>query len=113
MTDDSLQGGRERLGSLRAGLNRSLERFARNRLVAASLPVAPRSQERRRTASSDGAAQPWGAGLRSGPPLADGHSLTESPAGAVIDDERQVRAMAKQIKRLIIEDRRRGLGIGG
>lgn len=34
--------------------------------------------------------------------------------GAVfIDDERRVRALAKEIKRLIVEDRRRGLGVGG
>ena len=31
----------------------------------------------------------------------------------VLDDERTIRALAKQIKRLITEDRRRGLGVGG
>ena len=31
----------------------------------------------------------------------------------VLDDESTVRALAKQIKRLITEDRRRGLGVGG
>ena len=30
-----------------------------------------------------------------------------------LDDERRIRALAKQIKRLIGEDRRRGLGVGG
>ena len=30
-----------------------------------------------------------------------------------LDDERRVRALAKEIKRLIVEDRRRGLGVGG
>ena len=32
---------------------------------------------------------------------------------AILDDERRVRALAKEIKRLITEDRRRGLGVGG
>ena len=31
----------------------------------------------------------------------------------VLDDERTIRALAKEIKRLIREDRRRGLGVGG
>ncbi len=30
-----------------------------------------------------------------------------------LDDERRIRALAKEIKRLIGEDRRRGLGVGG
>lgn len=30
-----------------------------------------------------------------------------------LDDERRIRALAKEIKRLIGEDRRRGLGMGG
>ncbi len=30
-----------------------------------------------------------------------------------LDDERRIRALAKEIKRLINEDRRRGLGVGG
>lgn len=29
----------------------------------------------------------------------------------VLDDERTIRALAKEIKRLITEDRRRGLGV--
>ena len=34
--------------------------------------------------------------------------------GAVfLDDERTIRALAKEIKRLLTEDRRRGLGVGG
>ena len=34
--------------------------------------------------------------------------------GAVfLDDERTIRALAKEIKRLLAEDRRRGLGVGG
>ena len=30
-----------------------------------------------------------------------------------LDDERTIRALAKEIKRLLTEDRRRGLGVGG
>ena len=30
-----------------------------------------------------------------------------------LDDERTIRALAKEIKRLLAEDRRRGLGVGG
>ena len=30
-----------------------------------------------------------------------------------LDDERAIRALAKEIKRLLAEDRRRGLGVGG
>ena len=100
----------EKLGRLRAGLNQSLERFARNRLSATSMSVTPRSQERRRVASSNSSAPSNLAGLRNERPSDDSQFLT---SGGVVDDERQVRAMAKQIKRLIVEDRRRGLGIGG
>jgi hypothetical protein len=50
-------------------------------------------------------------------------AATGTPAGAVgvskkpkggtifLDDERRLRSLAKEIKRLIIEDKRRGLGV--
>ncbi len=42
-------------------------------------------------------------------------TVTVSLSGGPIflDDERRIRALAKEIKRLIGEDRRRGLGVGG
>ncbi|MCH8826398.1 MAG: hypothetical protein IIB16_05515 [Chloroflexi bacterium] len=101
---------RDRLKTLRADGNLSLQRFAGNRLAVALLSMTPPAQVRRRTASA-GVPIPSGpAGPQKERELADARS---SIAGDVIDDERQVRAMAKEIKRLIVEDRRRGLGIGG
>ncbi len=46
-----------------------------------------------------------------GGPVSINVSLSGGPI--FLDDERRIRALAKEIKRLIGEDRRRGLGVGG
>lgn len=46
-----------------------------------------------------------------GGPVTVNVSLSGGPI--FLDDERRIRALAKEIKRLIGEDRRRGLGVGG
>ena len=109
MTNDSRS---ERLSLLKAEANRSLRSFLRrNRLVT------PRSRADRdtqhRAANSIGllpAIPPRGAIASS-----DAVNVNVNLSGGTIflDDERRVRALAKEIKRLIIEDRRRGLGVGG
>ena len=40
-------------------------------------------------------------------------SLNLGGGTVFLDDERRVWALAKEIKRLVIEDRRRGIGVGG
>ena len=84
-----------------------------------------------RTAPSPGAAtSPSPATERRGTtdgtvPIPTTRNAASAPAGnttvnvnlmggtVVLDDESTIRALAKQIKRLITEDRRRGLGVGG
>jgi hypothetical protein len=100
----------EKLRSLRARTSESLQRYSRNRLAVSQSSMALGSREHGRGQSlsrSDGkqleidqsGLAPKDAGL--------------SATGAKIGDERQVRAVAKELKRLIVEDRRRGLGVGG
>ena len=107
MNDDILQG---RLGRLRADGNQSLQRFTRHRLAVTMLSFTPGSRGRGRTRSSSAANPLRVAALPNERAAEDSRS---SAAAALIDDERQIRVMAKQIKRLIVEDRRRGLGVGG
>ncbi len=46
-------------------------------------------------------------------PIADAVSVNVNLMGGAVflDDERRVRALAKEIKRLIVEDKRRGIGV--
>ena len=102
----------ERLSHLRAEVNRSLEAFLHRAILMAPTSGALPHTGGRRAASG---------GL---PPLV-AQTNAEVAHGAVtvnvnlmggtifLDDERRVRALAKEIKRLITEDRRRGLGVGG
>lgn len=82
----------QRLSRLRADANRSLRSFS---MRTGRLPRD--SSER-----SDGTAS-------------GGPSVNVNLVGEVffLDDERRMRSLAKEIKRLITEDRRRGLGVGG
>ena len=99
------------LAELRVEANRSLRGLLRS-----VTPPAPSSRE------PD--AEGGGHGLSEGVPSA-GPGRTGAPGDVVVvnvnlkgetiflDDERRIRALAKTIKRLITEDRRRGLGVGG
>ena len=101
----------ERLTSLRAQLNRSL-----SSLVQGTAVTTPRGGNR------PGASRPLGvtpADTTAMAPVGAGRSpnvvsVSVELKGGVIfmDDERQLRALAKEIKRLISEDNRRGLGVG-
>ena len=109
MTNDSRS---ERLSLLKAEANRSLRSFLRrNRFVT------PRSEAdrdtRHRAEPSIGllpAIPSRGAGASSD---AVNVNVNLSSGTIFLDDERRMRALAKEIKRLISEDRRRGLGVGG
>ncbi len=102
----------ERLSLLKAEANRSLRSFLwRNRIVT------PRSGTDRNTQHD--AANPIGL-LPVIPPRgtiasSDAVNVNVNLSGGTIflDDERRIRSLAKEIKRLISEDRRRGLGVGG
>ena len=107
MTSDFSQHRRSRR---RANANNLLQRFVRNRRTVASLPLASVSLERPRTGRSGVSTTSRFTGGQTGSPM---NSVRQLATNIVMDDERQVRAMAKQIKRLIVEDRRRGLGVGG
>ena len=109
MTNDSRS---ERLSLLKAEANRSLRSFLRrNRIVTPRSGVDRDAQHR--AANSIrllSAIPPRGASASS-----DAVNVNVNLSGGTIflDDERRVRAFAKEIKRLITEDSRRGLGIGG
>ena len=107
MTSDLSRGRHDKL---RANANQLLQRFDNDRRVVTSLFVAPVPAARRRAAPSEVSTTSWFTGVQT---KSGTGGVGASDAGVVMDDERQVRAMAKQIKRLIIEDRRRGLGVGG
>ena len=98
MTSDS---HKESLGKLRSRAIQSLQSFARNRQAVALMSLRMDSRDlRRSTGSGDQGVLP-----------SDGAGA--STRRVATDEERQLRAMAKDIKRLIVEDRRRGLSIGG
>lgn len=82
----------QRLSRLRADANRSLRSFS---MRTSRMPRDSASQQ---------------AEVASG-----GVNVNVNLVGEVffLDDERRMRALAKEIKRLITEDRRRGLGVGG
>ena len=87
------------LSRLRANVASSLRSFLRQ----STLPFAVHEQ----TADPDGRTAP----VRPPPPevaLMDVKLMGET---ILLDDERRLRALAKQIKGLITEDKRRGLGV--
>lgn len=101
---------REKLNSLRVDANQSMQRFARNRQAPTLWSLTSGPRERHRTAASEASATSRPASRRSEGASVD---IEASASGVTVDEERQGRAMAKEIKRLIVEDCRRGLGVGG
>jgi hypothetical protein len=87
-----------RLEQLRARAGRSLRSFLRRNRSPIPTPGADQSATRRAVANSH---DPWPT------TVALDTSLTDEPA--LLRDERRMRALAKEIKRLIAEDSRRGL----
>lgn len=103
---------RERLSHLRAEVNRSVEAFLHRAILITPTSGALPETGRRRAAS--GGLPPMVA--RTNAEVAPGEvTVNVNLMGGTIflDDERSVRALAKEIKRLITEDRRWGLGVGG
>ena len=109
MTNDSRS---ERLSLLKAEANRSLRSFLRRNRI-----VTPRSGAGQDTNQGDTNSM----GLlpvippRSARASSNAVNVNVNLSGGTIflDDERRIRSLAKEIKRLISEDRRRGLGVGG
>ena len=101
---------RERLQSLTAEAGRALRAHAK-RLASLPIPAPSPDSPSRRGASPESPTSPGPASARrrriAGRAMA-GVSEIEAPR-----EERSVRALAKEIKRLLTEDRRRGLGLGG
>ena len=100
----------QHLQSLRGEAGRALRARA---MRLASLPIlaASRDTGSRRETSPAPSTSPGAATTRKGPMGAGavaGAAEVEAPR-----EERTVRALAKEIKRLLTEDRRRGLGVGG
>ena len=101
----------ERLSRLRSDLNRSLDSLAR-RTMFPTPTFDSRGRAARATAGA--AADVSAPGNWRSQPASSTVSVNVVLKGGVIfmDDERHLRALAKEIKRLISEDDRRGLGVG-
>ena len=91
-SEDGLERLRERAG-------RILGDYARDGSLDLPRADEPEAAGRPRAAGDGGGAITVNVRLSGGP--------------IFLDDERRIRALAKEIKRLIGEDRRRGLGVGG
>ena len=102
----------ERLSLLKAEANRSLRSFLRRNRFVTPRSGADRDTQHRAEPSIGllPAIPSRGAGASSD---AVNVNVNLSSGTIFLDDERRMRALAKEIKRLISEDRRRGLGVGG
>ena len=94
----------EHLSRLRDDLNQSLTSL----LLRTSFPT-PMGGSRRGAVQTGSGVQ----GRSAVPATGRGRRVGASPGGATIflDSERELRAFAKEIKRLTIEDKRRGIGV--
>ncbi len=104
--------GLERLSRVRASLEGSLRRLSRG----ASVALPRREGETRSRRALPGVGGPFGTGtspITGASPEVLTVNVTLSGETIFLDDERRTRALAKEIRRLITEDRRRGLGVGG
>ena len=114
MQHNRRQTQQDRLGELRARAASIVGGYARG----SSLPT-PRARDSEGSPQANGlSTQDGGAPLgRTRSASGDGGALsvnvTLSGGPIFLDDERRIRALAKEIKRLLSEDRRRGLGVGG
>lgn len=100
----------ERLQSLTAEAGRALRARAKG-FTSLRIPASSPDSPSRRGASRESPTSPGPASARRRRTTVEamaGVSEMETPR-----EERSVRALAKEIKRLLTEDRRRGLGVGG
>ena len=101
-----------RLTRLRAETDAALRSLPRSALSAGSTPETPSARGRGRPPTS--AAMILTARPASSSFARDSTVNVNLMGGTLfLDDERAIRALAKEIKRLLAEDRRRGLGVGG
>ncbi len=100
-----------RLSQLRAETDAALRFLPRSAPSAASTPETPSARVRGWQPTS-AAMFPTGPAASS---FAGDSTVNVNLMGGTVflDDERTIRALAKEIKRLLAEDRRRGLGVGG
>ena len=101
-----------RLTRLRAETDAALRSLPRPASSAGSTPETPSARARGRPLTSEAMI------LTSRPAsssFARDSTVNVNLMGGTVfrDDERTIRALAKEIKRLLAEDRRRGLGVGG
>ena len=101
-----------RLTRLRAETDAALRSLPRLAPTAGSTPEAPSARVRGRPSMS-AAMIPTARPATSS--FAGDSTVNVNLVGGTVflDDERAIRALAKEIKRLLAEDRRRGLGVGG
>ncbi len=101
-----------RLTRLRAETDAALRFLPRSAPSAASTPETPSARVRGRPTTGPAmilTTRPATSGF-----AADSTVNVNLMGGTVVlDDERTIRALARKIKRLLAEDRRRGLGVGG
>jgi hypothetical protein len=89
---------RDHLAHLRRDAAQSLRTLARSAALPAAVPGRLGPQHSAHSGPLSPAATTINVNLTGGP--------------IFLDDERRIRALAKQIKRLLTEDQRRGIGIG-
>ena len=89
----------DRLDGLRERAGRIVGEYARGGSLGVPRGDGSAAGGRRRSAGDGGEGVTVNVSLSGGP--------------IFLDDERRIRALAKEIKRLIGEDGRRGLGVGG
>ncbi len=101
-----------RLARLRADTDAALRSLPRAAPAAGSTPETP-SARMRGWPPTSAAMFPTARPATSG--IAGDSTVNVNLMGGTVflDDERTIRALAKEIKRLLAEDRRRGLGVGG
>lgn len=100
----------ERLQSLTAEAGRALRARAKA-FTSLRIPVSSPNSPSRRGASRESPTSPGPASARRRRTIRE--AMADVSGMETPREERSVRALAKEIKRLLTEDRRRGLGVGG
>ena len=109
MTDDSLS---IRLSRLRRDADRSLTLLLQRSGFAVPASMTAAAEVGNLSTSGNITPIPAARETVSAPGVVN-VSVNLGDGPVFLDDERRVRALAKEINRLIIEDRRRGIGVGG
>ncbi len=101
---------RERLQSLTTEAGRALRARAK-RQTSLPIPAVTPDSGTRRSASSESPS--FSSPVSTRRRLSAGGTVAAASEIEAPREERSARAMAKELKRLLAEDRRRGLGVGG